>query len=172
MANTALKFLFATAFLIVIGLHGCDAFLRLIPLQCPYWNGFKHCHPLGKPQCNATSCANEAMCCTLSCGGARCLSRRKLCPQVQQGDTASCTTEQRKKQCYGGCKAASCCSNNCGGTSCLSKDKHGTCPAVPTGAVPCPFVLSPTTCATDTNCAGDQKCCNTKCFQDQCTTPD
>jgi len=167
----------ATALLVVLGMNGCDSFVIFLELACPYVNPKQYCPEMPIPACNSnTTCSNGGTCCPIGCGGAACIARDALCPQVTNR-TTKCSDKDKELSCSvsSACgPESSCCSNACGGSNCLKQGKRGKCPAITTTPKFCPLELiaSPGACGSDTNCSGDLKCCKVVCRSDECTKPE
>jgi len=176
MAAVSSTFAFVAAALFIFAkMQGGDSYIILLQFGCPYVDPNTKCQLILTPTCNVnTTCANGGICCPIGCDGAVCVAPKALCPLVTNS-TTKCTDKDKELSCSqsSDCgQKSSCCSNDCGGSSCLSQKKRGECPALPTGVFACPMMSAGfIACNSDSNCAGDLKCCPQTCHGNQCTAP-
>ncbi|XDV45656.1 hypothetical protein PO909_013716 [Leuciscus waleckii] len=128
------------------------------------------CVMMGLVLCGDDSeCPNNEKCCSAMCGGRQCVApvtvKPGVCPNTKY-EAAKCA-QIRPRSCADDsdcAKREKCCKNGCGINMCMAPVtvKPGVCPNTKYEAAKC-AQIRPMSCADDSDCSNDLKCCSNGC---------
>ncbi|KAG1962197.1 tissue factor pathway inhibitor, partial [Pimephales promelas] len=155
----------------------CTAPVTEKPGVCPRTNSDIRCIIKDAELCDDDSeCPKNQKCCGTACGGTRCTApitaKPGVCPK-KNAELVWCS-EKDLELCVGDSecpKNQKCCGTACGGTRCTAPVtvKPGVCPSKKYEPAECTWIKFKS-CADDSDCANNQKCCSNGCGR-QCMDP-